>query len=395
MKELSRVASLVVNSPTLAVDTLAKQLKAEGKDVISFGVGEPDFDTPEHIKQACVDALARGETKYTPVVGLLSLRQAVADRLRADMGVSYEPTQIVVASGAKHNLYLAFQALLNPGDEAILPAPYWVTYGEAIKMARGVPVIVQTGMEEDFKLSPAQLRAAITAQTKLVVINNPSNPTGMLYSEEELRALAEICVEHDLYIIADEIYYHLTYEGTFVSMATLGEAVKERTILINGVSKSYSMTGWRIGYSASNSQLAKVMGNYVGHSTSGPSTMCQIAAIEALSGDQSSVYTMKDAFQERRDYICQRLAAIEGISFRKPQGAFYVMVNMEAQIGKTLGGKRIENGEDFAIALLESQQVAVVPCGGFGAPNYVRLSYATSMGQIAKGMDRLEAFLQG
>jgi len=394
MKELSRIASVVQASSTLAVDALAKQLKAEGKDVISFGPGEPDFDTPENIKQACVDALARGETKYTPAAGLLSLRQAIAKRLEMDMGVTYAPTDIVVASGAKHNVYLTLQALVNPGDEVIVPAPYWVTYYEAVKMVGGVPVIVYAGEEQDFKITPQQLKDAITDKTKLFLINNPSNPTGMVYSEAELRALCEVCVEHDLYIMSDEIYYHLVYEGSFVSVASLGEAVKERTILVNGVSKSYAMTGWRIGYTASNPQIAKVMANYVSHSTSAPATMCQIASIEALAGDQSSVFRMKDEFLKRRDYICQRVAAIDGVSCIRPQGAFYIMMSIEALIGKTLGGKLIENGDDFAMAFLEQSQVAVVPCSGFGIPNFVRLSYATSMENIAEGMDRLEKFLK-
>ena len=395
MKELSKVASAVVASSTIAVDTLAKQLRAEGRDVISFGPGEPDFDTPDHIKQAGIDAIARGETKYTPAVGLLTLRKAIAKRLETDMGVHYEPSQIVVASGAKHNVYLTLQALVNPGDEVIVPAPYWVTYFEAVKMAGGVPVVVFAGAEQDFKITPEQLRGAIGDKTKLFLLNNPSNPTGMVYTEAELRALAEVCVEHDLYIMADEIYYHLVYEGAFVSVASLGEAVKERTILVNGVSKGYSMTGWRIGYTASNPQIAKVMANYVSHSTSGPATMSQFASIEALTSDQSSVYEMKAEFQKRRDYICQRVGGIDGVSCIIPQGAFYIMMSIAELIGRTIGGKRIENGDDFAMAFLEQSQVAVVPCSGFGAPNFVRLSYATSMENITKGMDRLEAFLRG
>jgi len=395
MKELSKIASAIVASSTLAVDALAKKLKAEGMDVISFGPGEPDFDTPEHIKQSCIDALGRGETKYTPAPGLPALRQAIANRLKADMGVTYQPEEIVVASGAKHNVYLTLQALVNPGDEVIIPAPYWVTYFEAVKMVGGLPVVVQAGEEQDFKINAEQLRAAITDKTKLIIMNNPSNPTGMLYSEAELRAIAEVCVEADIYIMSDEIYYHLVYEGSFVSMASLGDAVKERTILVNGVSKSYAMTGWRIGYTASNLQIAKVMSNYVSHSTSAPATMCQIASIEALSGDQSFIPEMKAAFLERRNYICQRVNAIEGLSCRTPQGAFYIMVNIEDQVGKTLGGKKIENGDDFAMAFLEAAQVAVVPGSGFGAPNFVRLSYATSMENIVKGMDRLEKFVQG
>ncbi|MCL2368216.1 MAG: pyridoxal phosphate-dependent aminotransferase [Oscillospiraceae bacterium] len=394
MKELSKIATEVVASSTLAVDALAKQLKAAGKDVVGFGTGEPDFDTPEPIKQAAIDALAAGETKYTPAAGIVPLREAIAKRLEADLGVRYEPAQIVVASGAKHSVYLTLQSLVNPGDEVIIPAPYWVTYYEAVSMVGGTPVVISAGQEQDFKITPAQLEAAITPKSKLFLLNNPSNPTGMVYSEAELRALCEICVAHDLYIMADEIYYHLVYDGNFISVAALGEEIKERTVLINGVSKSYAMTGWRIGYSASNKQIASVMSNYVSHSTGAPATMAQIAAVEALSGDQSSVFQMKAAFQERRDYICQRINAMDGLSCLVPQGAFYVMVNLEQLLGKTIGGTQIENGDDFAMAFLNRADVAVVPCSGFGIPNFVRLSYATSMENIKKGMDRLEQFLR-
>ena len=395
MKELSRLASNVVASSTLAIDALAKQMKAEGKDVIGFGPGEPDFDTPEPIKEAGIHAIRTGETKYTPAAGLMSLRKAVAARLQTDLGVTYDPMQIVIASGAKTNVYLTLRALINPGDEVIIPAPYWVTYFEAVKMAGGVPVVISAGEDQGFRIMPRQLEEAITEKTKLFLLNNPSNPTGMVYSEGELRDLCNICVAHDIYIMADEIYYHLVYDGTFVSVPSLSEEIKERTILINGVSKSYSMTGWRIGYSASNPQIAKVMANYVSHTTAGPATMSQFAAIEALSGDQSSVYVMKQAFLERRDYICQRINAMDGVSCLVPRGAFYIMVNLEGVIGRTIGGKLIESGDDFAMAFLDQAEVAVVPCSGFGVPNFVRLSYATSMENIKEGMDRLEKFLKG
>ena len=394
MKELSKVAMEVVASPTIAVDTLAKQMKADGKDVISFGTGEPDFDTPDNIKEAGIRATQEGKTKYSPATGLLPLRKAISARLLEDCGLSYEPGQIVVTSGAKHCIYLAFQAVINPGDEVVLPAPYWCSYYELIKMAGGVPVCVYGGPGQDFKITSQDLRGAITEKTKLFVINNPSNPTGMLYSKAELQALCDICVQHDLYILTDEIYYHLVYEGEFVSVAALGEEIKARTILINGVSKSYAMTGWRIGYAAAaHPQIIKIMSNYVSNSTGGPNTMAQWAAIEALAGDQSSVYKMKAAFQERRDYICKRAEAIEGVSCLVPQGAFYIMLNIEAFIGKTLGGKHIQNADDFALAFLETAQVAAVSCVGFGAPNFIRMTYATSMEHITRGMDRLESFV--
>jgi len=395
MKELSRIASGVTASSTLAVDALIKQLRAEGKDVVGFGTGEPDFDTPDHIKAAAIKAINEGQTKYTPAAGLPQLRKVIAARLLEDCGISYDFSQIVVASGAKHSVYLTLQAIVNPGDEVIVPAPYWVTYYEAVIMAGGVPVIIDTTQEQAFKITPEQLRGAITEKTKLFLLNNPSNPTGMVYSKAELLALCNICVEYDLYIMSDEIYYHLVYDGEFVSVAALSEEIKERTVIVNGVSKSYAMTGWRVGYTASNSQLAKVMANYVSHATSAPATMAQYAAIEALTADQSSVYEMKAVFQQRRDYICQRVNAMDGVSCLVPQGAFYIMMNLDQIIGKTLGGKLIQNGDDFAMALLESVQVGVVPCSGFGIPNFVRLTYATSMENITEGMDRLERFLRG
>ena len=395
MKELSRIASAVHASTTLAVDSLAKKMKADGLDVVGFGTGEPDFDTPDNIKEAGIRAIREGKTKYTPAAGLIPLRQAIADRLKADCGLEYDYTQIVVASGAKHNVFIALMTLLNPGDEVIIPAPYWVTYSEAVAMAGGVPVIVSCGEEQDFKMTAEQLEAAVTDKSKLIIINNPSNPTGMLYDEAELRALCEVCVKHDLYIISDEIYYSLVYDGRpFVSIASLSEEIKERTILINGVSKSYAMTGWRIGYAAAAPNIAKIMANYLSHSTSAPSTISQYAAIEALTGSQDSVIAMKNVFEERRNYIVERMNAIDGVSCKMPQGAFYVMMNMSGLIGRTLGGRLIQDGDDFAMAFLEKGLVAVVPCSGFGAKNYVRWTYAASMESIKEGLDRLEKFLK-
>ena len=276
MKELSKKALNVNPSTTLAIDSLAKQMKADGLDVVSFGTGEPDFKTPDNISEAGIAAIREGKTKYTPSAGIIPLRKAAAARLKADCGLDYDYTQIVIASGAKHNVYIALEVLLNPGDEVIVPAPYWVSYCEMVSMCGGVPVVVETTEGADFKITPAQLEAAIGPKTKALMLNNPSNPTGMIYSESELRAIAEICVRHDLYVIADEIYYKLVYGGKpFTSFASLGEDVKERTIIVNGVSKSYAMTGWRIGYAAANKQIAKLMGNYLSHSTGAPGTMCQ------------------------------------------------------------------------------------------------------------------------
>ena len=394
MKELSARAAAVHESSTLAVDSLAKKLKAEGKPVVSFGTGEPDFDTPVHIKAAAIKAIEEGKTKYTPAAGLPALRQAIADRLLADTGVSYESSQIVVASGAKHSIFVALMCLLNPGDEVIVPAPYWVTYTESVAMAGGVPVVVNCEEKAGFKMTAAQLEAAIAPRTKLLILNNPSNPTGMFYNKEELEALCAVCVKHDLYILSDEIYFSLLYDGrAFTSVAALSEEIKERTIIVNGVSKSYAMTGWRIGYTASNKTLAKLMTNYLSHSTSAPSTISQWAAIEALTGDQSSIRAMHDEFERRRNYIVERMNQIEGVSCIKPEGAFYVMMNVEKLLGRTIGGKLIQNGDDFAVAFLEQQNVAVVPCSGFGAPNFVRWTYAASMENIREGLDRLEKLL--
>ena len=394
MKGISRIASMVQESSTLKVDELYKQMKADGLDVVGFGAGEPDFDTPDHIKEAAYKAIRDGQTKYTPSSGIPALRQAAADRLRADCGVDYSAEQIVVASGAKHSIYIALKALLNPGDEVLLTMPCWVTYAEAIKMAGGVPVAVPAHETRSFKITQEQLEAEVTDKTKLFIINNPSNPTGMLYSADEMRALADVCVKHDLYILSDEVYYRFVYDGReFTCFAALGADVMERAIIVNGVSKLYAMTGWRIGYTASSAQLARVMGNYLSHSTSAPSTISQIAALEALKGPQESIVEMRKEFEKRRNYIVERINAINGVSCRKPEGAFYVLVNIQKQIGRTLGGRVINNSDDFSLAFLERGHVAVVPCSGFGCEGFVRMTYAASMDMIKEGMDRLDKFI--
>ncbi len=394
MKPVSKIAEAVRASTTLAVDSLAKQMKADGLDVVGFGTGEPDFNTPDNINMAGIKAICDGKTKYTPAAGIIPLRKAIAQKLKDDCGVDYDYTQIVVASGAKHSVYIALAAITNPGDEIIIPAPFWVSYYEMVRMVGGTPVIVAAGEEQDFKITAEQLEAAITDKTKCLMLNNPSNPTGMIYSKDELQAIADVCVKHDLYILADEIYYQLIYDGMeFTSIASLGEEVKERTLLINGVSKSYAMTGWRVGYCAANKTLAKIMSNFLSHSTGAPSTISQWASVEALTGPQESIEAMRLAFLERRDYIVKRINEIPGVSCIKPNGAFYVMMNMEKLVGRTLGGKLIENDDDFAVALLEKALVAVVPCSGFGMKNFVRWSYAASMENIEKGLDRLEKFI--
>jgi len=395
MKELSRIAGEVRASTTLAVDALAKQMQAEGLDVIGFGTGEPDFDTPDNIKAAGIKAINEGKTKYTPAAGLINLRKAISARLKIDFNLDYDFTQITVASGAKHSVFIALLAMLNPGDEVILPAPYWVSYYEMIHMAGGLPLIVEAGEEQHFKITPEQLESAVGHKTKAIILNNPSNPTGMLYSRSELENIAEICKKYDIYIIADEIYSGLVYDDKeFISIATISQDAYERTVLITGVSKSYAMTGWRIGYAAANPKISKIMANYLSHSTGAPGTMNQIAAIEAVSGPQDGIEAMRKVFEVRRNYIVKRMNEIPGISCIVPDGAFYVMMNLSEQIGKTYGGKLIENDDDFAVAFLEQARVAVVPCSGFGAPGFVRWTYAASMENIREGLNRLEKFLQ-
>lgn len=380
----------------MAIDALAKQMKADGVDVVGFGAGEPDFNTPDHIKAAAEQAIADNVTRYTPASGTVALKQAVCRRMKEDCGLDYQPSQVVVTSGAKHCVYIALRALVNPGDEVILPAPFWVSYLELIKMAGGVPVVVTAEESAGFKMTAEQLAAAITPKTKALILNNPSNPTGMVYSKDELAAIAKVCVERDIYVISDEIYYGLLYDGVkSVSFASLGGDVKERTILINGVSKSYAMTGWRIGYLLAGEKIAKVMANYLSHSTGSPSSVSQAASVAALNGPQDCVETMRRAFEERRNYIVDRVNAIDGVSCIKPEGAFYIMMNVEKQLGRTIHGELIRSGDDFSAALLKHGLVATVPCSGFGAPNFVRWSYATSMDNIKKGMDRLEEFLKG
>ena len=395
MKELSKLAQNVQASTTLAIDALAKQMKADGIDVVGFGAGEPDFNTPEHIKQAAIDAIHDDFTKYTPSSGILPLKEAVCKRMEEDCGLHYEPSQVVVASGAKHNVYIALRAMIDPGDEVILPAPYWVSYLEMIKMVGAQPVVVTATEAANFKMTAEQLEAAITDKTKCMILNNPSNPTGMVYSREELEAIAAVCVKHGIYVIADEIYYGLLYDGVqFTSFPSLSDEVKDLTILINGVSKSYAMTGWRVGFACANNTIAKVMSNFLSHSTGAPSSISQKAAVAALDGPQGEVETMRQAFEKRRNYIVDRINAIDGVSCIKPEGAFYVMMSVEKLIGRTLHGQLIENSDDFCSAFLQHGLVATVPGSGFGAPNYVRWSYATSMENIRKGMDRLEDFLK-
>ena len=392
---ISKKALAVSPSSTLAIDSKFKAMKAEGIDVVGFGTGEPDFDTPENIKNAAKAALDRGFTKYTPASGTIELKRAICKKFKRDNNLDYEPSQIVVSNGAKHSLMNVFTAICDPGDEVIVPAPFWVSYTEMVRLADGVPVIVQTTEDSGFKLSPEDFERAITPRTRAIIINSPSNPNGMVYSKEDLKALADVALKHGLYIISDEVYEHLVYDGhTHTSIASFGPEYKEATIVVNAVSKTYAMTGWRIGYTACSELLAKAMANIQSHGTSNPNSIAQAAATEALNGDLGAVMEMKKAFIERRNYMFERINAIDGVSCKMPEGAFYIMMNISKLKGRTLYGKKIETSDDFAATFLDKALVAVVPCSGFGNDDFIRWSYATSMESIIKGMDRLEKFIK-
>lgn len=392
---LSEKIRTIAQSPTLAIDEKVKAMRADGVDVIGFGAGQPDFDTPVHIKSAAIRAIEDGFTKYTPASGTKELKEAVCKKLKRDNGLEYSPCNIVVSNGAKQSLVNAFTAICNPGDEVIVPAPYWVSYPEMIKLADGNAVILQTKEEQNFKFTAEDLKNVITEKTRALVLNSPSNPTGMLYTAEELKAIGELAVEKDFYIISDEIYEKLIYDGVkHISVASVSEKVKERTIIVNGLSKSHAMTGWRIGYTASNAEVAKAMGNLQSHQTSNPNSIAQKAAEAALNGDQECVESMRKKFEERRNYMVERINGIEGLSCKKPAGAFYVMMNVSQCFGKQFGGHIIRNSDDFCEALLETVNVAAVSGIGFCADGFVRLSYATSMKNIEEGLNRIEQFVQ-
>ena len=392
---LSRKGLSISPSATLAIDSKAKKLKAEGIDVVGFGAGEPDFDTPVHIKQAAIAAIEEGFTKYTPASGTMTLKEAICAKFKKDNGLEYTPANIVISNGAKHSLVNVFQAICNPGDEVIIPAPFWVSYPEMVKLADGVPVIVYTTEEQGFKFTVDQIRQAVTAKTKAIILNSPSNPTGMVYTREELAELAELAVEKGFYVVSDEIYEKLIYDGkTHISIASINEKIKAQTIIVNGVSKTYAMTGWRIGYTASSPEIAKIMSNVQSHATSNPNSIAQKAAEAAISGPQDMVATMVEAFVSRRDYMVKRINSIPGLSCVKPNGAFYVMMNISQLLGKELAGRKIQSSDDFADILLEKANVALVPGSGFGIDTHVRLSYATSQETITKGLDRIEQFLK-
>lgn len=394
VKPISKIASSIAPSATLAINAMFKQMQADGIDVVGFGAGEPDFDTPENIKAAGIAAIKANQTRYTPAAGLLSLREAVCTRMKEDLGLDYKPSQVVVASGAKHSVYAAIMVCCDPGDEVIIAAPYWLSYSEMVRMSGAVPVEVFASKEQHFKITAEQLEAAITPKTKMFMLNSPSNPTGMVYTREELEALAAVCEKHGIYVLADDIYYKLVYDGiVYTSIASISPAMKEQCIVVNGVSKTYAMTGWRVGYTLSNETVAKAMSSYLSHATGAPATPAQYAAVEALTGPQESVEIMRQEFEKRRNHLVERMNKIEGVSCLKPQGAFYVMMDMSGFVGKEMYGHVIENDVDFAQLFLEKGGVATVPTTAFAAPNYLRWSYATSLEQIDKGLDRLEKFL--
>lgn len=385
--ELNIKVAAIAPSLTLAIDAKAKAMAAAGEKVCGFGAGEPDFDTPDHIKEAAAKALREGKTKYAPNDGIMELRVAIAEKLAVENKLSYKPEQVLVSNGAKHSLFNIFMALCNDGDEVIIPSPYWLSYPEMVRMAGGKPVFVRGSEANGLKVLPAHLESAITPRTKALIINSPSNPTGVVYTRDELRALAEVAVRHGVYIVSDEIYERMVYDGTeAVSVGSLSPEIFKRTITVNGFSKPYAMTGWRLGYYAGPIDLVKAGSALQSHSTSAPNTFAQYGAVAALRGSQDCVTRMVEAFDQRRQYLHKRLTAMRGVTCVKPTGAFYVFPNISA-----FGMPSIR----FAELLLEREKMAVVPGAPFGADENIRLSYACSMANIEEGMTRLERFVVG
>ncbi|AXH98889.1 pyridoxal phosphate-dependent aminotransferase [Sporosarcina sp. PTS2304] len=390
-KQLASRVNTLSPSTTLAITAKAKEMKASGIDIVGLGAGEPDYNTPENILQAAYQSMKDGKTKYTPSGGLPELKDAIIDKLKRDQQLTYERNEIMVGIGAKHVLFTLFQVILDKEDEVIIPAPYWVSYPEQVKLAEGVPVYIEGTAKEQFKVSAKQIADAVTEKTKAVIINSPGNPTGMLYTKEELQEIADVCREKDIWIISDEIYEKLVYQGrTHVSIAQLSDDAKERTLIINGVSKSHSMTGWRIGYIAGDAEVVAAMTNLASHSTSNPVTTSQYAAIEAYNGPQDAVEMMRQAFESRLNQAYPKLAAIPGFHVLKPQGAFYFLPDVREAMEKT-GYATVD---DFAKALLTEANVAVIPGSGFGSNTTIRLSYATSIEQLEKGIERIDQFVR-
>ena len=392
---LSARAGRINPSPTLAIDAVAKELKARGENVIGFGAGEPDFDTPAVIKELAIRALKEGRTKYTPASGITQLKEAVCHKYRREQGLEYRPEEVIVCCGAKHALYNVFQVICGPGDEVLLPSPYWVSYYEQIRLAGAEPVLLATGCDEGCKISPGLLAKGITPRTKVLVLNSPNNPTGAVYSREELAALAGVILSHEMLVISDEIYEEINYTGLpNTSIAALGPEIKNRTVIVNGLSKTFAMTGWRIGYALGDREIIQAMSALQSHSTSNPTTFCQVAATATLlDPPREAVQMMVAEFKKRRDYMVQRVKAMPGLDCLNPEGAFYVFVNMASLAGRRIAGRIIQNGDDLAQLFLEKIKVAVVPGSGFGAPSYFRLSYALGFEQIREGLDRIEELL--
>jgi aspartate aminotransferase len=383
-------------SPTLGIDAKAKALKQQGVDVINFGIGEPDFDTPINIKEAAIAAINAGFTKYCPVAGTPELKSAIINKLERDNGLTYTPEEIIVSSGAKHSLYNLFQSTIDDGDEVIIPAPYWVSYTDMVILAGGNPVIIHTSDKTNFKVIPENIEKALTSKTKAIIVNSPSNPTGVTYTAEELKSIAQVCVKNKILIISDDIYEKLVYDDfRFTSIAKVSPEVKEFTVVVNGVSKAYSMTGWRIGYAAGPKNIISAMTKVQSQSTSNASSISIKAAVEALNGTQKYVESMKKEFEKRRNYIVEKLNTIKDIVCRKPEGAFYVFPNIKAFLGKTFNDKVINTDIELADYLLDCAKIAVVPGSAFGAEGYIRLSYATSIENIKIGIERLETALKG
>jgi aspartate aminotransferase len=384
----------IAPSLTLQIDTRAKEMAASGMNVIGFGAGEPDFPTPQHICDAAKDALDRGMTRYTPVPGTMELRMAITRKMERDHGLTYSPQEILVSNGAKHSLFTIFQTILDPGDEVLIPTPCWVSYPELVRMAGGVPVFVPTNEENRFIPSNRDIASRVTRRTKAIIITSPSNPNGSVWSREQLQFVGNLAVTHPFYIVSDEIYEKLLYDGRkHLSIAQLGEQIKAQTFIVNGVSKAYAMTGWRIGFCAAPRQEIAAMTAFQSQATSNANSIAQHAAAVALDGDQSCVEEMRQQFQKRRDVMVERINAIPELSCLKPEGAFYVMMNITDLLGKVIHGKLIRNADDFGEIFLKEGLVCIVPCTGFGDPHFLRWSYATSMENIKEGLDRLERFL--
>ncbi len=391
---LSKRVTNISPSPTLAIGSMAKEMIDKGLDVISMSSGEPDFYTPLHIREAAIAAINEGHTRYTPVRGTLELREAICNKLKRDNNIEYSPDQIVVSNGAKHSLFNTLAALIDPGDEVIIPSPCWVSYPELVSLNHGVPVMPATGIERQYKLSLEDLEKNKTEKTRAIILNSPNNPTGQVYSEQELKVISEFCCENNIYIISDEIYEKLLYTDTgHNSPAAFSDQIKDITITINGLSKSFAMTGWRIGYTASRSELAAAMDAMQSHSTSNPNSIAQKAALAALTSSQDCVEEMRLAFEKRKEYIFNRISRMPLLSALEPAGTFYLFAGIDGTLGKSCRGQVIEGSDDFSRLLLEQRKVAIVPGTGFGAPNSVRLSFATSMDNISEGMDRVEAFI--